>query len=485
MPVSRNTSAKSRHYITLIFIATLVAGIVIRWAFRDVESGDYVTFLSGWYDTIAGNGGFHALKEPLSNYTPPYLYLLTLATYLPIKKLYAIKLISVIFDFALAWLAYLNVRVKYGPGIIPTLAFSAVFLAPTVMVNSSLWGQCDAIYTTFLLAAVYNLSRLSHKKTWLAVIYLGLAFAFKQQSIFIFPVFLILALRKEIHWTQLLLVPLVYAIAMIPAAAMGRPFLDLLFFYKQQAGSYTGLSHNAPNVFAGFSNVKYNLLGTLSSVAACALIASAGLNSLKNFIRTVSGCDRQIRLSLIVILIFPLMIMIRPVVDLVLIIFRKPSTYSVITSAIPGARDWLVNESGDVFGIFGLCATAVIVVVFCIVGSKYKAKIIDEPETLIKFSLMSTLLMPFFLVRMHERYFFPADIFSILFAFYRPKYFYVPIMVVGVSLLSYFPFLLNVDVVPMPFLSVALALVIVIVLTDLASMFKGNRQSDNIKRTAT
>ena len=472
MVVSYNTSAKSRLYVTLIFIATLVAGIAIRWVFKDVESGDYVTFLSGWYDTIAANGGFRALKEPFSNYTPPYLYLLTLATYLPIQKLYAIKLITVVFDFALAWLAYRIVRVKYGPGIIPTLAYSAAFLAPTVMVNCSLWGQCDAIYTTFLLAMVYYLTR---KKTWQAMICLGLAFAFKQQAVFIFPVILILALRREIPWTQWLLVPLVYVIAIIPAVAMGHPFLDLLFFYTKQAGSYRGLSYNTPNVFAGFSNVKYDLIGTLSSVAACALIASAGLKSLKNFIKTASLSDRRIRLSLIVILIFPLLIVVRPVVDLVLIIMRRPSTYSVITSAIPGARDWLVNDAAGLFGPIGIITTIIAVILFCYVGWKYRGEIIDEPETLIKLSLISTLLMPFFLVRMHERYFFPADILSILFAFYRPKYFYMPIMVVGVSLLSYSPFLLRADVVPMPFLSVVLALAIVIVLTDLASMFKENR----------
>ena len=40
-------------------------------------------------------GGFSALAGEFSNYNPPYLYLLLLATYLPLSKIIAIKLISI------------------------------------------------------------------------------------------------------------------------------------------------------------------------------------------------------------------------------------------------------------------------------------------------------------------------------------------------------------------------------------------------------
>jgi len=70
--------------------------IALRVSLYHVETSDYTVFLSQWYDFIQTHGGFAALKYNFSNYNTPYLYLLTLATYLPIPKLVAIKTISVI-----------------------------------------------------------------------------------------------------------------------------------------------------------------------------------------------------------------------------------------------------------------------------------------------------------------------------------------------------------------------------------------------------
>ena len=49
--------------------------------------------------------------------------------------------------------------------------------------------------------------------------------------------------------------------------------------------------------------------------------------------------------------------------------------------------------------------------------------------------------MPFTLPHMHDRYFFVADVVSIIYAFYSPKRVFVPLLVGAASLVSYFPFL--------------------------------------------
>ncbi|WP_189336788.1 hypothetical protein [Actinoplanes ianthinogenes] len=51
------------------------------------------------------------------------------------------------------------------------------------------------------------------------------------------------------------------------------------------------------------------------------------------------------------------------------------------------------------------------------------------------------ILVPFFLPGMHERYFFLADVLTVLLAIYRPRLWYVPILVQAGSLLAYEPFL--------------------------------------------
>src|SRR6185437_2951646 len=89
--------------ITILFLLSLA----LRLSLYHVITNDYTVFLSPWYDFIKNHGGFAALKYNFSNYNPPYLYLLALATYTPIPKLAAIKTISVIFDAVLALFTYL------------------------------------------------------------------------------------------------------------------------------------------------------------------------------------------------------------------------------------------------------------------------------------------------------------------------------------------------------------------------------------------
>ncbi|MFM7579157.1 MAG: hypothetical protein ACKO5Q_19770, partial [Microcystaceae cyanobacterium] len=67
------------------------------------------------------------------------------------------------------------------------------------------------------------------------------------------------------------------------------------------------------------------------------------------------------------------------------------------------------------------------------------------------------LLMPYSLPKMHDRYFFAADLISIIYGFYFPPYFFVPVAINLVSLFSYFPFLWGVEVIPLKILSLVLA----------------------------
>jgi len=50
-------------------------------------------------------------------------------------------------------------------------------------------------------------------------------------------------------------------------------------------------------------------------------------------------------------------------------------------------------------------------------------------EIVLKLALVFVLIVPFFMPEMHERYYYLADVISLVYAFYFPKYFYVPILV--------------------------------------------------------
>jgi Gpi18-like mannosyltransferase len=66
---------------------------------------------------------------------------------------------------------------------------------------------------------------------------------------------------------------------------------------------------------------------------------------------------------------------------------------------------------------------------------------LSSSERMLLLALLSVALLPLVLPRMHERYFYLADIFAVLYALYRPSRWYIPAIVVGASLLSYTRFL--------------------------------------------
>ena len=82
-----------------------------------------------------------------------------------------------------------------------------------------------------------------------------------------------------------------------------------------------------------------------------------------------------------------------------------------------------------------------------------------NPLTSTRILLLATLalvLFPFVLPRMHERYFYAADVFSVVLAFQAPRLAWLPIAIGTASLLSSTHFLWGTTVVPVPILAIAM-----------------------------
>ena len=372
MRLSRNFL--TRDFLEDVFFVTVCVALAValRLTLFSYETYDYNDFLRHWYDHLQQNG-FSGFKTGFSDYTPPYLYLLWLATYLPVPKLYAIKLVSLPWDFALAFVALLLVRLKYDRRPIWLAAFAAVLFAPTVFFNSALWGQCDAIYTTFLLAALYSILK---QRAGSALLFFSIALAFKLQALFLLPLFVVFWAKGKLPLKYFLLIPLAYVALCLPAFLAGRPFKELLMIYVAQTNTYQRLTSSAPNLYQWLPD-NPGVFGTAGLIFAIALVGILSYASLKSDARW--GKDLTVRLA-----------------------------------------------------------------------------------------LAFALLVPFTLPHMHERYFFAADCIAIVYGFYFPRRFYVPLAVVTASLFSYFPFLFNeMTVIKLPYLALLLAGALLIVLVDL------------------
>lgn len=235
--------------VDLAFIVVLfVLAFMIRWKLMPIQSADYYGFLEKWMQTIRDNGGYRSLSMQISNYTSPYMYIMTILSYISTNDLYTLKLVSVFFDY-LASVAVFLIMFHMTEDVKKSVfGMAALLLAPTVIIDGAYWCQCDMIYTTFLLYSFYYFLK---GKSSTSMIFFAVSFAFKLQSLFLLPFYLIMWLKKEtVQLRHLLWVPVIYVISAFPAWMMGRDFKDLMMVYFDQSSTYPWGTLEYPNIYA-------------------------------------------------------------------------------------------------------------------------------------------------------------------------------------------------------------------------------------------
>lgn len=379
----RSLSRRQAENIAFFFLVTVLA-VLMRILLFPFESCDYHQFLQGWYDTLKANGGFAAVGMDIGDYMPTYLYLLAPFTYLPIPGLYAIKLISTAADIVLAVFVMKTVNLKYPDEAYGLTAYAMILLLPSVFLNSAVWGQCDAIFTSALIACVYYLMQGDDRKSVLAF---SIAFIFKLQAVFLAPFLLLMLLKRKIRPVNLLVVPLVYILSIIPAVIMGRNFFSLLTVYFSLAGQYKMIAMFLPNLYTWLPEDTPGYIGKAAVLLAGALV----LVTLYYF------CRRRFRIT---------------------------------------------------------------------------------PEIYIVLALFYALFLPYILPHMHERYNYLADILSVIYAFYFPKKYYIPVVTVLASTYAVCHNLFNTDFFSVQLLAVIMLGILILVfkhtaeLVDAASLRK-------------
>lgn len=241
-----------KHFVTIAFLlAVSVCALVLRISVYPDESWDYTAFLSKWYKMLKENGGFAGIPKAYegsapSDYCPSYLYILAIITYLPVNALYAIKTVSVVFDFVLAVYVGLIVRqaAKNPAGF--ALGYACALLLPNVFLNSAVWGQCDVIYVCFVIISFYYLLK---GKGITSMVFFGLAFSFKLQAIFFLPVIAVAVWKKKIEWQAPAFAIIPYFLMGLPALMMGVSVIHAYGIYFVQMGEYADLTLNAPNLY--------------------------------------------------------------------------------------------------------------------------------------------------------------------------------------------------------------------------------------------
>ena len=360
---------KQEASFALVFQMAIIAGLLIaRFAMLGHESRDYQVFLSDWLTQMRDAPGWSALKMDIGDYNMPYLYLLFALAKLAKFDLYYIKLFSIVFDLLAAWFSARLVQRKYPDARTAFAVFATVLAVPTVLLNSSYWGQCDAVFTALALGGILFGLEGKSRRAWLM---LALAFSFKLQTIFFVPAFILLAVLRRIRWQDVWVFPVGFFATLLPALIAGKPFADTISIYVKQTDSYPALEWNAPSVFRLFGTnddfAIFNTVGIFLAGTACAAIFY--------------------------------------------LLWQRRAT-------------------------------------------------LDEGQ-IIEAAFLFALVIPYLLPRMHDRYFFPADLLSVVCFFYDKKRWYLPVAVIGASYGAYYYYLMGANELFSPVIaSVALATVI-------------------------
>ena len=348
----------------------LAAGVLVALAVRlpllPHESWDFRGYLSVWYDFIVANGYFASLQYGFSDYNPPYLYLLTTIAFAApgLSDLLAVKFVSLAFEAPLAFLVHRIVRLRRPRSrILPVLAALAVLFAPTVVLNGAFWAQCDVIYTTFLTACLFFLLK---ERPGAAFASFGLALAFKAQALFFLPALLwIAALRK-------------------------------------------------PGKEAGESPAKSLGDGSAGGGAPTSGFPPAGFP-----LRAILGAPLAYLLALL-----PAWFLGRPASDLLLVYFGQAGQWEELALGIANLYQWIPNAW---YPLWPLGVLATVAAVSGVTLAVRRSRALPTPDLLVTLSAFALILAPYLLPKMHDRYFFAADVFTILLAFHRPKFWYAPI----------------------------------------------------------
>lgn len=393
-------------FVGVFMAVTMLA----RIGMLDFVTADYVSFLAPWVDMFR-EGGFATLGENVGDYNLLYQYALLLIANIPLHDLYLIKLLTIIFDYALA-LAMMQAAGYFASEKAKTPVFLIVTALPTVLINGACWGQCDTVYVCFIVLSLYLVKT---KRPALSAAMLALAFAFKLQTIFFFPIVLLGLIHGEYKPKHALVFVAAYLVTMIPALLAGRPFMDALSVYANQSMGqyYDRLTYNAPNLYTFFP-----MLGFSNSQEY-------------TWMRYIEGVDKDALNPYLTEFLMPTL--------------QNAALYACVLLTLLVVFYWLTH-----------------------------AKEVT-PDMTLDLALFFAIFLPFVMPKIHERYFFLADMLSILYAArYRDRRF-VPLLVVGASLMSYLPYLTRQRPVDERVLGLMMLAALVVVSRDLLRKMRRSR----------
>ena len=167
------------------------------------------------------------------------------------------------------------------------------------------------------------------------------------------------------------------------------------------------------------------------------------------------------------VILVPALIAGKPFVETLSIYYEQTHSYPQMVLNTPNIYALLGNVRFENFNFAAIFITGIAVASLLYFLYVNKEKIIS-PSNYVSIAFVFVLLMPMLLPRMHERYFFLADVLAVAFAFfYKKRWYFAPIIILG-SFMTYSRFLLGREyIVPIEYASLAMIFITFVAIKDL------------------
>ena len=135
----------------------------------------------------------------------------------------------------------------------------------------------------------------------------------------------------------------------------------------------------------------------------------------------------------------------RPWGELLLIYLDQADRHHRLTMNLPNLYAWIPRDYYDWWPLGVVFAACAVLFLTALVW-KSDAKV--SAELTVFLAAFSVIVVPYTLPKMHNRYYFPAEVVAIVLAFYLPRCWYLPVLLAVVSTHQYVVFLTSGDVIP-------------------------------------
>lgn len=271
---------KNAVYIIAVIAAAFAVRVICAVMYKGHETD--ISCFSAWSDMIFRDGisNFYT-SEAFHDYPPGYMYVLYIIG--AIKSVFnpqegglylLIKFPAIVIDLLTGIFIYKIAKKKFGDAV--SALFAAVYVFnPNVILNSSLWGQVDTVYTILVALMIYFIS----EKRMIPSYFIFALCIFVKPQAFIFTPLLVYGIIENVFLPKFnkdaFIKNLAWGLGAIAALVIiALPFglNNVIGQYTATLASYPYKTVNAFNIWCAFGQ-NWSGLTTASSIIGYAFLA--------------------------------------------------------------------------------------------------------------------------------------------------------------------------------------------------------------------